>query len=124
MSASRVGAVVLTWNDTEMAGNCIETVLANDYPDTQIILVDNGSIEPCGERLGERFPGIDVVVLPKNRGFTGGSNAGMERALELNCDYVFLLNNDTLVHEHAISAVVAELDERDDVGLATDSVVD
>jgi len=124
MSASRVGAVVLTWNDTQMAGDCIETVLAGDYPNTQIILVDNGSIEPCGERLGERFPGIDVVVLPKNRGFTGGSNAGMERALELGCDYVFLLNNDTLVHEHAISAVVREMDGRNEVGLATPLLTD
>ena len=68
MSASRVGAVVLTWNDTEMAGRCIESVLANDYPNTQIILVDNGSIEPCGEQLGARFP----VVTLGGQGCIGG----------------------------------------------------
>lgn len=124
MTAPRVGAVVLTWNDTEMAGNCIETVLANDYSNTQVILVDNGSIEPCGERLGQRFPGIDVVVLPKNQGFTGGSNRGLERALELDCDYVFLLNNDTLVRSDSIGAVVAEMEARPGVGLATPLLTD
>ena len=101
MSTPSVGAVVLTWNDTEMAGRCIETVLANDYPNTHVILVDNGSVEPCGEQLGKRFPEIEVLTLPKNQGFTGGSNRGMERALDLGHDYVLLLNNDTLLDEHA-----------------------
>lgn len=115
----RVGAVVLTWNDTEMAGSCIESVLGSDYANLQVILVDNGSIEPCGKILGDRFPGLDVVVLPRNQGFTGGSNRGMERALELGCDYVFLLNNDTIVGSNAISVVVAEMEAREEVGLAT-----
>ena len=32
--------------------------------------------------------------LPENRGFAGGMNAGIKRALELEPDYVLLLNND------------------------------
>ena len=40
---------------------------------------------------------IEVIRLPENRGFAGGMNAGIKRALELAPDYVLLLNNDTIV---------------------------
>jgi len=114
-----VFAMVLTWNDTEMASQCIQSLRKSDYGQLEIVLVDNGSAEPCGERLAAAFPEIDVVVLPENRGFTGGCNAGLARALERGADYVFLLNNDTVVDPGAVSALVRELEARQDVGAAS-----
>jgi GT2 family glycosyltransferase len=114
-----VAAVVLTWNDTEMAAGCIRSLLANDYRQLKIVVVDNGSAEPCGERLREEFPSVDLVTLPENRGFTGGCNAGLERGLALGSDYLFLLNNDTVVAEKAVSNLVRALEERSDAGVAT-----
>lgn len=114
-----VAAVVLTWNDTKMASACIQSLLENDYPRLTVILVDNGSREPCGERLAAEFPDIDLVVLPENRGFTGGCNAGLERGLDLGSDYLFLLNNDTVVAPQAVGRLVRALEGRPDAGAAT-----
>jgi len=107
----RVVTVVLTWDDTEMAAACIESVLASDYPELDVVLVDNGSMEPCGERLKARFPEIDLIVLPENKGFTGGSNAGFERSFELGADYVQLIGNDSVVASTAISELVRVMEE-------------
>ncbi|MCP4644466.1 MAG: glycosyltransferase family 2 protein [bacterium] len=114
-----VVAVVLTWNDIEMSATCIRSVLDNTYDSTGVVLVDNGSATPGCPILKERFPEIVPVQLDKNYGFTGGCNRGIEKALELGADYVFLLNNDTVVHEDAIAALVEAMEARPDAGFAT-----
>ncbi|MDH5675422.1 MAG: glycosyltransferase family 2 protein [Myxococcales bacterium] len=111
-----VAAVVLTWNDVEMASGCVQSLLECDYPNLHVILVDNGSIEPCGERVKERFPGIELIVLPQNRGFTGGSNAGLRRGVELGAKYVQLYNNDIVVEPGSVKAVVAEMESDPGLG--------
>jgi GT2 family glycosyltransferase len=118
-AAPYVVAVVLTWNDTEMSAACIESVLANAYEPKRVVLVDNGSSPPAAPVLKQRFPHIEPVALDENAGFTGGCNRGMERALKLGADYVFLLNNDTTVHEHAIERLVDAMEQHPDAGFAS-----
>jgi len=117
--APHVVAVVLTWNDAEMSAACIESVLANTYAPKSVVLVDNGSSPPAVPVVKSRFPNIETVALAENKGFTGGCNRGMERALELGADYVFLLNNDTIVHEFAIARLVEAMEQRPDTGFAS-----
>ena len=114
-----VVAVVLTWNDVEMTSRCIESVLENTFPRMNIVVVDNGSNPPGCPILKTRFPMIEPVQLSENTGFTGGCNRGIERALELGADYVFLLNNDTIVHERAIQELVDAMESRLDAGIAS-----
>ncbi|MBI1317909.1 MAG: glycosyltransferase [Candidatus Hydrogenedens sp.] len=114
-----VAAVVLTWNDTEMTSRCVASVLANDYPNTRTIVVDNGSDPPGIAILQNTFPGIDGVQLDYNTGFTGGCNAGLKHGLELGAKYLFLLNNDTIVAPRAISELVQALEARPDAGAAS-----
>ncbi len=118
-SAPRVVAVVLTWNDTEMSAGCIRSVLEGSCKPETTVLVDNGSLPPAGPVLEGQFPELDVVQLPENRGFTGGCNRGIERALELGADYVFLLNNDTIVHPGAVARLVEAMEERADAAFAS-----
>ena len=60
-------------------------------------------------RLGQRqnLPaafGSNIVLLesPENIGFAGGCNAGIARALASGADFVWILNNDTVVHPLAL----------------------
>ncbi len=113
-----VGVVILTWNDTEMTGECLKSVFASSYDNRRVVLVDNGSKEPCGRKLQDVFPNIDLIVLPKNKGFTGGANAGLRRAMEFDPKYIFFLNNDTVVGAQSIGRLVHALEARDDCGIA------
>lgn len=117
--APSVMAVVLTWNDTEMTSACIRSLLANDYPNLAILVCDNGSTPPCAPVLRERFPGIHTVTCLENRGFTGGANRGLERALEFEPEYIFFLNNDTRVAPRAVSELVRALEAAPEAGAAS-----
>jgi GT2 family glycosyltransferase len=114
-----VVAVVLTWKDTEMTTRCVRSLLDATHPNTGIVVVDNGSDPPGCPIVAEQFPMIEPVQLDRNQGFTGGCNRGIERALELDADYVFLLNNDTIVHKDAIAHLVAAMETRPDAAMAS-----
>lgn len=115
----RVVAVVLTWNDVEMARTCIQSLFKNDYGSLEIVLVDNGSSFPTLEPLAAEFPGLVTVQLSENTGFCGGCNAGLRKALEMRADYAFLLNNDTVVDPGATGELVRAMEERPETGMAS-----
>lgn len=114
-----VVATILTWNEIDQTAGCIESVLSSTYPRKDIVVVDNGSTVPGCPILKERFPEIETVQLDRNYGFTGGSNRGIERALDMGADYVFLLNNDTLVHEDAITHLVEAMEQHSGAAMAS-----
>jgi GT2 family glycosyltransferase len=93
-----------------MTAECLASVLANDYEDFRVLLVDNGSRAPCGERLKARFPEIELLVLPVNQGFAGGANRGLERGFEMGAEYVQVIGNDGRLAPDAIRRLVAALD--------------
>ncbi|MBC8047524.1 MAG: glycosyltransferase family 2 protein [Fimbriimonadaceae bacterium] len=65
-------------------------------------------------RLGpmENIYPILYVQSKINLGFAGGNNVGMRYALNSNFDYVWLLNNDTVIDPNAISELVNYSEEK------------
>lgn len=118
-----VVAVIPTWNDTTLTGRCVQSVLNNDYQPLKITVVDDGSTNPCGEELKEQFPIIDTVVSSVNQGFAGAANRGIERALEMNADYILILNNDTEMERSVVGLLVAALQEHPQAGAASALIV-
>ena len=93
-------------------------MLANDFEEKQVLLVDNGSREPCGEHLQSAFPTIELLVLPENQGFAGGAIRGIERAMEMGAEYIHLIGNDSTLAPNAITKLVEALDEHPEAGAA------
>jgi len=114
-----VTVIIVAWNQLEKTLACLETVAALDYPNDHTLLVDNGSEPPLSEAIAARFPGVETLRLPANRGFAGGYNAGLRHALKAGGRYFLLLNNDTLLEPDALARLVAALEASADVGLAT-----
>lgn len=102
-----VTTVILNWNGLADTRECLQSVHAASYSDNHIIVVDNGSRDDEASALEAEFGGlIEIIRLPENRGFAGGANAGIKRALELGADYVLLLNNDTVVDPAFLTQLV------------------
>ncbi len=92
----QVAAVVVNWNLWPDTAACLSSLLEGTVP-VHLIVVDNGSTDESVRELGARFgQAIDWVVLPENRLYTAGANAGLRRAMDLDVEWVLLLNNDTL----------------------------
>jgi len=89
--------VVLNWNRGAETVACLESLFAADLGGAAVLVVDNGSRDGSVETIRTRFPALQIVALPENRGYAGGNNAGIRAALDAGAEAVLLLNNDTRV---------------------------
>jgi GT2 family glycosyltransferase len=108
----RVSIVVITRDHLVFTKLCLESVLANtDYPDYELIVVDNGSggdLLSYLDQLTNRFPFIRVVRNETNRGFAAANNQGLAQATG---DRFVLLNNDTIVPPGWLTRLIRHLDD-------------
>lgn len=83
---------------------CLSSLEKINYSDFEIVIVDSGSNDRfCDQyRSGfqEEFPDLaktTLIRIEENVGCAEGYNIGAEQALKSGVEYVFLLNNDTVV---------------------------
>jgi GT2 family glycosyltransferase len=98
LDTSRLFIVLVNWNLREDTLACIESFLIAGALPENIIVVDNGSIDGSIEAIRDTWEdAITLIAAGDNLGFAAGSNLGIQKALERGADWVFLINNDTLV---------------------------
>lgn len=118
----RVTVVVLNWNGREDTLACLRSLRACTYPALDLLVVDNGSEDGSEAAVREAFPDIALLQTGSNRGFAGGNNAGIERALADGADYVLLLNNDTEVESDFVEAMVEVAEADPSVGIVGSAI--
>jgi GT2 family glycosyltransferase len=91
----RVAVVILTWNRVEDVVMCLESFSEVRYPNLEVIVVDNASMDDTVPTVQKLFPWATLLVNDDNLGYVGGNNVGIRYALEHGADYVFILNSDT-----------------------------
>lgn len=91
-----VSIIILNHNGRRFLNDCFASLGFIDYPKDkyEVIMVDNGSTDDSVRFTAERFPGVRIVRLDKNYGFSKGADIG---AGQVRNDYVVFLNNDTMV---------------------------
>lgn len=107
--AVRIGVVIVNYNGLGLTRSCLASLCRTDYPDLQIVVVDNGSIDRSVNILSVEFPLVTFIPLSENTGFTGGNNLGIKWCLENDCDAILLLNNDTEIEPAAIGLMAQHL---------------
>lgn len=115
----RVGIVICNYNKADYLCSCIQSVLESTYTDYRIYVVDNASGDDSVRRVREQYGGqVELLVNAENLGGSGGFNTGIRRAVEQGHEYVWCLDNDVLVDEQALGALVEFLDGHADCGMA------
>lgn len=93
-----VSVVVLTYNNLHLTRECLESLMEfTEYPNWELILVDNASTDGTPDYLtqfAEQHENVKVFLNQDNLGFAAGNNVGIRNSTS---DYVVLLNNDTYV---------------------------
>jgi hypothetical protein len=113
-----VGVVVLNWNGTQDTLECLSSLSELTYPFVAIIVVDNGSLDDPGPIIREKFPCIQYVRTDRNLGISGGNNLGIRAALAVGCQYIVLMNNDTVVASDFLDHLVSVCEADHTVGIA------
>jgi hypothetical protein len=119
----KVFAVVLAYNNSHDTLECLASLLASDYHDLRIVLVDNGSTDGTPELVRERFPKVHVIENNYNIGVPAGYNVGFSYALNAGADYILMLNNDTIVAPDMVTVLVQAGDADPQIGILMPKVL-
>lgn len=118
-TAPLVSIVVATVVEYALTAACLRSLREQDYSPTEVILVFNGTPDDVIHQLREQFPECQTVILPRNRGFAGGYNAGLRRA---RGEYAAIINDDAVAAPSWIREMVAAARATDHVGIVGCSV--
>jgi GT2 family glycosyltransferase len=119
-----VEIVILNWNGHADTLRCIASLRRQTYPNARIVVVDNGSTEDPPDAFAGLDPGVRLVRLPENLGYTGGNNAAMRAAFGGGAAYVWLFNNDATADPDALAVMVAACEADPRIGLASPIVLE
>jgi GT2 family glycosyltransferase len=117
MPIPKVMALVLNWNLPDDTRRCVQSLERSDYPNLDVVVIDNGSRPDLYAQMRAELPDTDIVRSEVNLGFAEGNNFGFRRALTRGSDYVLVLNNDTVVEPHMVSRLVEVAEAHPDSGL-------
>ena len=90
-----VSVVIPHYGGTEILGDCLTSLNKCSYPNLEIIVIDNASLDDSVQFIKSNFPEVNLIQSEYNRGFAGGCNFGAQHA---KGNYLLILNNDT-IHE-------------------------
>ncbi|SFA93669.1 Glycosyltransferase, GT2 family [Cohnella sp. OV330] len=106
--------IIPTYNQRELLGKCIHSIVRHTEPSYEIIVIDNGSNDGTAEYLAKLGGTVRYRVLERNLGFAGACNIGLMMAKGRT---LMLLNNDTIVTDNWLDNLLACLNSDPGIGM-------
>lgn len=110
--------IILNYNGLKFLSGCLNSVFNTNYPNFEVIFVDNnssdGSVEFIKNKYGKNS-NLKIIDLNKNYGTCVGNNIGAKNA---SGKYIIFLNMDTEVHFDWINELVMILEKDKTIGAA------
>lgn len=101
--------ILVNWNKPQLTVDCIRSIYKSRFSDFKIVVVDNGSLDNSIEVLTNSGLNFHFIKSFENLGYTGGNNLGINFAISEGAEFILLLNNDTLIDEHALTNLITPL---------------
>lgn len=102
----RFSIVIPVYNVAEYLRACVDSVLANDCSDCEIILVDDGSTDgvcpALCDQIAAEHPEFIRVIHQENRGLGGARNTGLEAA---KGEYLFFVDSDDTIAPDSLTVL-------------------
>jgi GT2 family glycosyltransferase len=115
-------AIVLNFNGRGYVEDAVQSLLDQDFPGLEVIVVDNGSSDGSDGEVERRFGGrVRLLRTGRNLGFGAGNNVGIR---EGRGRYVLLLNNDAVATPSFAREMVAAAESDPRVGMVAAKVLE
>lgn len=113
-----ISCIVVNYNRRDLLRACLGSLARQDYPNFEMIVVDNGSTDGS---VSQPLPCEATVIHNRvNRGFCAANNQGIAAA---KGEFIALLNNDAEANPAFLSSLVRVFDGRPEVGMAAAKIV-
>jgi GT2 family glycosyltransferase len=119
-------AVMLNWNELHHTVPCINSLKESSIRLSKIFVFDQASEDGSGKKLQGMYENdsqVEILINEKNYGFAGGMNIGIQKALDMGADYVFILNNDTIVDKYCINHLYDVLNSESKAAVAGPAIM-
>lgn len=114
----------LTYRDTL---NLIDMIkMKIDYPNYDIIVVDNASPNESAQILEEKSHKMEYYFIanPINNGYAAGNNVGIKQAIRMNSKYILVMNNDILITDNKfIDKIVSVCENNKKIGVVSPKII-
>lgn len=102
---SEITVIIPNYNGKEYIRQCLDSLMAQDFTDFEIIVVDNCSEDGSADLVAGNYgdmKGLKLIRLTQNFGFSRAVNEGMKAS---SAPFVLLLNSDTKADSHFVGAL-------------------
>jgi chlorobactene glucosyltransferase len=108
----RVTLMIPAKDEGERIRACIESALSQDYPNFDVITIDDRSTDNTGavmDELAVKFPNLRVIHItqPPAPGWTGKNNALHTAAQQADGEWLLFVDSDVVLEPDALSAAMA-----------------
>ncbi len=110
-----LSVIIVNWNTKDLLCQCIDSLTQTlKKIDTEVFVVDNGSIDESVAVVRQKFPEVRLIENPDNMGFARANN----QAISLSSgEYLLLLNPDTQVKDETVLKMLSFMDAHAKAGL-------
>lgn len=107
-SSKKVIAVIVTYNRKELLKESINALLKQNYSNLKLLIIDNNSTDGTKDYISEELKNENVIYknIGENLGGAGGFNYGMKLATSMDCDYVWIMDDDCIVHKDSLQELI------------------
>jgi hypothetical protein len=106
MHAPKTSIVITNYNYGRFVARCIDSALAQSYPDTEVIVVDDASRDQSREIIQSYGTRVLPILQERNAGPGAAFNVGFRAC---HGDVVLFLDADDWLYPHAVARVVSAL---------------
>ena len=109
MTPPKISFIVPVYKVEPYLTACVESILGQSFRDFELILVDDGSPDRCGEMcdaFAERDTRVRVIHQP-NGGLSNARNTGIEAA---RGEYLWFVDSDDCIHAECLAPIVHQLE--------------
>ena len=113
----KVTVIVIYFDKPEMTIRCLNSVLHLDYPEYDILVVNNGSSTESSNAIQKTFPDLKQIMLNVNEGIDPAVNAGFAAVLKSKPKYILQLPSDVVVHSQLLRELVTVAESDQEIGI-------
>lgn len=114
-----VSIITVNFHQAAVTVDLLHSIEKNSYKNVEVIVVDNGSLEDCSAVFRKAYPSVKNLVSAENLGFAGGNNLGIAAATG---DYLFFINNDTILTDGLIESLLSRFSIDSDIGAVSPKI--
>jgi GT2 family glycosyltransferase len=109
-----VSIIIVNHNGKHLLLDCFKSLSYINYPNYEIVLVDNNSTDNSLEFIKDNYPRTIIIRLEKNYGYAEPNNIGAKKA---NGKYLLFLNNDTKVTPNFLNELVHAIESDEKIAI-------